>query len=735
MASRFLTEQDKNELVNKIPSKTTQLENDSNFQNEKQVKASIDEALKDVKVDVDLDDYALKEDIPTKTSQLENDSKFLTEHQDLSDYALKESIPIKTSQLENDSNYASQNDVADNLTAAKQYADDEIDELSDALAYINLDDNEEVNDPYENNITVVDSELSLESENPVQNKVITEEVQRLSEEKANVIVDSANGNNIVITDSANEKPRGMRLFGKSEQNTTGGNQLFAYPYVESTVTKNNVKYTDNGDGTVTIEGTATSDAYYGMYRNIDGERLYLKAGTYTISCAEVHPSWYISVNALNAASQAVANLKINDSQPTTTFTANEDIYIYSFIIVKAGNSVDTTVKPMLNKGSTALPFEPYAGGVSLPTLDYPQPIESVGDSENLTVDVYGGNLLDPSKFTKSNTDDFNVLDEGYTLVSTGTKAYFGGLCNLPHLIGKTIYISYDNANATNSNANCLVQLQVETNEKTEYFTVKSSDEFTIKLSEDVISAKIKIIGNNRNTVLDSENTYTVKGLRISILPNTSWTPYSKQFLTIQTPNGLRGIKVTDPTIANYIDENGQMWCCDEIDFVRGKYVQRVCRVNGEEIGNVYLSSTKNFAYFSAKNKGFCVNTTSISAIICTVASATSMNKTDNGTINYGVSIANDGKIHYRNKDFTTVDEYRTVMKSSDFEIVYILATPIEIDLTEEQLEAYKAIHTNYPTTTVTSDAFVEIDYVADTKHYIDNKFAELATALVAIGGN
>lgn len=42
-----------------------------------------------------------------------------------------------------------------------------------------------------------------------------------------------------------------------------------------------------------------------------------------------------------------------------------------------------------------------------------------------------------------------------------------------------------------------------------------------------------------------------------------------------------------------------------------------------------------------------------------------------------------------------------------------------------------AVHTNYPITTVIADSDVKLSYVAATKHYIDNKFNELATALVA----
>ena len=53
-----------------------------------------------------------KTDIPTKVSQLENDSGYLTEHQDLSSYAAKTDIPTKVSQLENDSGYLANQDLS-----------------------------------------------------------------------------------------------------------------------------------------------------------------------------------------------------------------------------------------------------------------------------------------------------------------------------------------------------------------------------------------------------------------------------------------------------------------------------------------------------------------------------------------------------------------------------------------------------------------------------------------------
>ena len=41
------------------------------------------------------------------------------------------------------------------------------------------------------------------------------------------------------------------------------------------------------------------------------------------------------------------------------------------------------------------------------------------------------------------------------------------------------------------------------------------------------------------------------------------------------------------------------------------------------------------------------------------------------------------------------------------------------------------VHTYYPNTTIVSDCDCQVEYVADTKNYIDNKFNELSTAIVA----
>ena len=57
-------------------------------------------------------------------------------------------------------------------------------------------------------------------------------------------------------------------------------------------------------------------------------------------------------------------------------------------------------------------------------------------------------------------------------------------------------------------------------------------------------------------------------------------------------------------------------------------------------------------------------------------------------------------------------------------IYTLLAEPIETPLSQEELEAYKALHTNYPNTTILNDsnAHMEVKYTADIKNHIEQNY-------------
>ena len=202
-----------------------------------------------------------------------------------------------------------------------------------------------------------------------------------------------------------------------------------------------------------------------------------------------------------------------------------------------------------------------------------------------------------------------------------------------------------------------------------------------------------------------------------------------QSLTLATPNGLPGIKVDSD--GNYTDKNGQQWVCDEVDLERGKYVQRIAKYifDGTEAGEDKYLPTIVVA----------MNTDGITGI------HPGKIESNYGTINYSNSSERSFGFKTMNWGVNGINELRQFMKkkydSGDPVIAqYIAKEPIEHDLTPEEIAAYKALYTNYPTTVISNDesAHMEVSYVADTKNYIakvnaplQKQITELQNALIS----
>lgn len=83
-----------------------------------------------------------------------------------------------------------------------------------------------------------------------------------------------------------------------------------------------------------------------------------------------------------------------------------------------------------------------------------------------------------------------------------------------------------------------------------------------------------------------------------------------------------------------------------------------------------------------------------------------------------------------------VESFKTWLQSNSLLIWYKTAEETFVPLTESEQSALESLTTYFPTTIITVEAGelapeIEVEYVADTKTYIDNKFAELAQNLAA----
>lgn len=224
-----------------------------------------------------------------------------------------------------------------------------------------------------------------------------------------------------------------------------------------------------------------------------------------------------------------------------------------------------------------------------------------------------------------------------------------------------------------------------------------------------------------------------------------------QTLTLNTPNGLPGVPVTSG--GNYTDENGQQWICDEIDLARGKYVQRVSKYintgTSMTINAIAMNTDKGLVRW---NTTIPVNSVNYSALSNCFKHAAQWDD----VVSYPYYVVSNGKQLYFSVNATdigsnannTLDELKTLVNnwiaktfSEDKPLIvyYALAEPIETDLnlTDEEIAQYKALTTHKPVTNIynDADAHMKVDYVADPKNYIDNKFANIENAILSLGGN
>ena len=202
--------------------------------------------------------------------------------------------------------------------------------------------------------------------------------------------------------------------GHSEQETTEGNQLIKYPYNETSKTVNGITFTDNKDGTITANGTATAETYFNMWTWAN--KYQLAAGTYTLSGGATPAGVSLIGGVTDTSGNNISggNFGLTSSRGTHTNTINQDFMIYFYISIESGRTVNNyTFKPMFNAGSTAKEWEKFTYGAS-PNPSYEQPVKSAGDNGTINEKVQSRNLFPKiiSSETTVNGVKFTPNDDG-----------------------------------------------------------------------------------------------------------------------------------------------------------------------------------------------------------------------------------------------------------------------------------------------------------------------------------
>lgn len=545
-----------------------------------------------------------------------------------------------------------------------------------------------------------------------------------------LIKSTESGTDMVLTDSSDMNIQELHLFGKSEQKTTKGIQLLDLSSMKSG-TGDGLTYTNRGDGSVQVSGTATSQTgniwFRGRY-DTNSEKLP------TLLTLEAGKKYYIKDCIL-------FEVATNINTQTEVIEVSAEEYPEGRRITGirnprqvVGKTYNEVIYPLIAESSTAVEWEEYTDTQPSPNPDYPQEIKSI---ENPTVSVAGKNLFEPSTINYS----YNNLRI---------------TANVDNSQKNSIKIKINTINATEGDLYAFAYVNINKFVK----KIKSNTTYTIVLKNPQNIGAVfvgTIIGTNRITNTVAVKSNVIKLQTIDDISNKSTFPlvfYIAGTVKENVTIGFDDIAIYEGDYPNAeIEEfkeiqSAQQTCeLNGIDDVRDELIVRadgtgqlIQRLLEEELNDnsdyvTWYANTNTYGFLRKESKWLFrankinIKSNKLKGITKEVGNPGTYDKNGIFVDVAGLYI----KISKKYLTEYTVDALKTYLGENPITVVGLLKEPIVTNLSAEEVQKILALHTNKPNTTIWNDqnAEMQITYVADTKSYIDKKFKELSDAIVA----
>lgn len=561
-------------------------------------------------------------------------------------------------------------------------------------------------------------EIAADREQIKTNKA---DIEDLRQTKAGAIINSAKGERIAVGDSAGAFFEGLKLYGKTEQVRTKGYQLFDASKI-ATKSAGGATVTNNGDGSFTISGSGNLTGNFvnsHVLSNEEAKKLF-KAGRVTLKGDKTYPFVYMQIKNTAGLIKELKTLDVDSERylDLTSEHINSEGFHVSFGIYGSSGSaiIPGTVKPMLYQDGDGT-WEPFTGGKPSPSMEYKQDPESSGDGGSIGIGVCSANLYSEGNVS---IDDVKYTD---FISWTGKSEMFVSFYAKTNSVDGSLNIAIDYYDANKAKlggngwsyqcGNTFAKYSVSFTGIGAAGTNKNVDLRDVRF----FKARFRI-GNSATTHID------YKDIVISDSEGVEFTGYQPpQILSLSTPNGLPGLPVDSG--GNYTDSNGQQWICDEMDFKRGKYVQRVKKVAFDGSKDETWRRENSYVYIRI-NDSAPLTIPLVNKFVGVKNTNSNANTNNSSTISSSSALTccltgiTDGELQV----------WTTYLQTNPIEVLYILSTPIETDIPEETMNAYRKLYTNYPSTVIQNDAGagMEVEYVADTKQFILDQIKALVQA-------
>lgn len=148
--------------------------------------------------------------------------------------------------------------------------------------------------------------------------------------------------------------------------------LIVYPYFDTTKTVSGITFTDNGDGSITVAGTATNGVFYHLIDPNKTNVLKLSAAKYYFSdnCDNSSSPRRFLIQAKKNINGVLNNVMSQEGgNNVVDLTELEFERIWVVLAISAGDTFDNvTFKPQLELGETATEYELY--GYKIPLVNH-----------------------------------------------------------------------------------------------------------------------------------------------------------------------------------------------------------------------------------------------------------------------------------------------------------------------------------------------------------------------------
>lgn len=237
------------------------------------------------------------------------------------------------------------------------------------------------------------------------NNVVSAQKSAAAQNFANALKGKASGENAVRIDDSSPIEHEMNVRVSSKN-------LIPYPYADTTKTVKGITFTDNGDGSITINGTATG---VGDFTFCETPLTVPAVGAYKLSLGASGSGaiYYIQayINGVAGATDAQGGYyPISD-------TSTQKITLIRFYFINGATFDNLVIKPQFERGTTATDYTPYV------------------DVSTVALTQRGKNLIPYKRRNKLEKGiDFTVNDDG-SLTANGTAT---SIAQFFHAVG-TVY--------------------------------------------------------------------------------------------------------------------------------------------------------------------------------------------------------------------------------------------------------------------------------------------------------